>query len=70
MYKIISVEVKGDTLNTEVEYDGIGKVVVSHFMPESKEAVLANIEARGASELLKKTATTRNEAIKAELEAK
>jgi hypothetical protein len=68
MYKILKAEVSGEILNTEVEYDGIGKITVSHLRPADKEYVLANIVARGESELAKKVFTARNQEIKVELD--
>jgi len=73
MYRILSSEVKGETLNTEVEFTlSDGTIIVStvaHFMPESAEVVTQNIENREASEQIKHDASKRNLQIKQELDA-
>jgi Mg/Co/Ni transporter MgtE len=71
-YKIISIEPREETLNTEVEYtfnDGTKKIVtVSHFMPKTQEEVLQNIQNREDSEQIKIQAIKKNEELAKELD--
>jgi len=71
-YIIKATEVVDETLNTDVEYtfeDGSVELIrVSHFMPESKEVVIANIEQREVSEEAKRKAEKQNALIAEELQ--
>jgi hypothetical protein len=70
MYKILNTKNNGEILETEVEYT-LGKETVtcfvSHFMPDSKETVISNIENRELTEQNKLDAFNKNEEIIAEI---
>lgn len=71
MYVIKLKEIDGSTINTDVEYtmnDGSKLLCrVSHFMPQSKEEVIQNIEQRQISEQARIDAQIINEQIVEEL---
>ena len=71
-YIIKTTEVLEETINTDVEYtfsDGTVELIrVSHFMPESMEEVIQNIEQRELSEQTKINAIKRNKIISNQLE--
>lgn len=73
MYRLISVVVNEDTMETEVEYtmpDGsLKRVWVHHFRPQNDDAVVANIIARGESEQSKMDSEALNMQIKLKLES-
>lgn len=60
IYKILSRENFGDTINTVVEYNYDGVIVevnIAHFMPESEADIILGIENRAVSEKRKLTNT-------------
>lgn len=68
-YKILSTEVRGETIVTKVQYDSVQDAVeVAHFQPKSVEEVLTNIEIREETELVKLSAEVTNAQIKSVLD--
>ncbi len=73
MWKILSTEVAGDTLNVRAEFtfadDSVAILTVPCFMPANKEAVIDSLDNREISEQRVRDAAVKNAGIKKELDA-